>query len=84
MHVETEIGGQIDSGILTNVGPRLRTTGTMGYELGDVPEAGRKCDGDDGSDTHEVVLEDERDDRELAGELTELKLRLTSTSRWRG
>ena len=43
MHVETEVGGQIDNGIPTNVGPRLRTTGTTGYELGDVPKAGQKA-----------------------------------------
>ena len=41
LHVETEVGGQIDNGILTNVGPRLRTTGATGYELGDVPEVGQ-------------------------------------------
>jgi hypothetical protein len=35
-----EFGGQIDKGILTNVGPRLRTTGATSYELDDGARGG--------------------------------------------
>ena len=76
MHVETEVGGQINNGILTNVGPRLRTTGATRCEL----DGGT---GNAGSDIDGVVREDDKGDDEQAGILTEPMRVLESTSRRR-
>ena len=60
MHVD---GGQIDNGILTNVGPRLRTTGATGYELNDGARGGT---GNAGCDIDRVIPGDNKGEQGLA------------------
>jgi hypothetical protein len=90
LHVETEVGEQIENGILNeestgsqgagipNIGQGLRTTGVTEYELDDGARSGT---GNADSSIDEVVDEDDKGDDEQAGILTEPTRGLESTSR---